>query len=81
MLDRRSKLVPQHIHFEPNTWRVLQILSSHTNSGGASALGRRIIEYYLSEAVNFNDPIFRECDRVSRPSEKYRGQHEKLRLA
>jgi len=73
--------VMHNVHFSPNTSSAIKLLSALTDSGGISGLCRTVMECYLSTAINWEDPKFRDVERIMRPPERYKGQHEKLGLA
>jgi hypothetical protein len=73
--------VLHNVHFSSNTSAAIKLLSALTDSGGISGLCRTVIECYLASAINWEDPKFRDVDRIVRPAERYKGQHEKLGLA
>jgi hypothetical protein len=74
-----GELLMSNCHFSPNTREVIRLHSALTASGGISGLVRTVMEYYLSNAINFDDPKYRGLEPVI-AQERYRGQHEKLGL-
>lgn len=78
---RRIPTVMYNAHFTPSVVEVIALHSSLTKSGGKSGLTRTIIEYYLATAINWDDPRYRDVERVELPLERYPGQFAKLGLA
>jgi hypothetical protein len=75
-----TELISHNCHFSPNTLEALALHSSLRKSGGVSGLVRTVMEYFLATTINWDDPQYRDVDRIPIPPERYPGQHAKLGL-
>jgi hypothetical protein len=74
------ELISHNCHFSANTLEVINRHSALYKSRGISGLVRTVVEMYLFQRINFDDPKYSGLEPVI-PREIYPGQYEKLGLA